>query len=184
MVNQEKIEQGIAMFLEGLGEDITDQHFKDTPKRVAKAWKEYFGMGYDIDPKEYLKVEFSDCYDQMIVVKDIPLISHCAHHLVSFIGPAKVAYLPSDGRITGLSKLARVVQGYASRLQIQERLTRQIAMAIEDVLKPKGCGVVIEAEHFCMSRRGVRATGSKTITSYLLGSFRNEPETRAEFLAF
>jgi GTP cyclohydrolase I len=184
MIDKQKIEKGVELFLKGLGIDTTDQHFKGTPGRVAKAWAEYFGAGYDIDPKKYLNVEFSDDFDQMILVKDIPLISHCAHHMVPFCGTAKVGYLPANKRITGLSKLARVVQGYAARLQIQEQLTRQIAQALHDVLKPKGCGVVIEAEHFCMSRRGVRATGSKTVTSYLMGSFRDEPETRAEFLRF
>lgn len=184
MVDQKKLEAATSLFLEGLGVNSEDQHFKGTPKRVARAWKEYFGAGYEIDPKEYLVTEFSDDFDQMIVVSDIPLISHCAHHLVPFCGTAKVGYLPAERRITGLSKLARVVQGYSARLQIQEQLTRQIAQAIWDVLKPKGCGVVIKAEHFCMNRRGARAVGSVTTTSYLLGSFRNEPETRAEFLRF
>lgn len=184
MIDKIKIEKGIVLFLKGLGLNVKDQHLRSTPRRVAKAWAEYFGAGYDSDPSTYLNVEFSDSYDQMVVVKDIPLISHCAHHIVPFVGTAKIGYLPANGRITGLSKLARVLQGYAARLQIQEQLTRQVAQALQDVLKPKGCGVIIEAEHFCMSRRGARATGSTTVTSYLLGSFRDEPETRAEFLRF
>lgn len=184
MIDTQMIEEGVKLFLRGLGVDLTDQHYVKTPYRVAKAWKEFFGAGYEVDPKTYLNVEFSDAFDQMIVCKDIPLISHCSHHIVPFVGTAKVGYLPANQRITGLSKLARVVQAYASRLQIQEQLTRQIAQVLNDVLTPKGCGVIIEAEHFCMSRRGARATGSKTVTSYLMGSFRDEPETRAEFLRF
>ena len=182
MINEQKLVQGVSLFLEGLGVNLTDQHFKETPRRVAKAWKECFGAGYEIDPRKHLNVAFSDSYDQMIIIKDIPFTSHCGHHIVPFCGHAKIGYLPNDHRITGLSKLARVLQGYAQRLQIQEQLTRQVAEAIDSVLKPKGVGVVLEAEHFCMTRRGARATGSMTVTSCLLGQFRNEPETRAEFL--
>jgi len=184
MIDETKLVKGIRLFFEGLGlgAELADQHFRDTPKRVAKAWKEHFGAGYELDPKKYLNVEFSDDYDQMVVVKDIPFMSHCAHHIVPFCGVAKIGYLPDEKRITGLSKLARVLNGYAQRLQIQEQLTRQVASAIQEVLRPKGVGVVLEAEHFCMTRRGVKAPGSMTITSCLLGSFRDEPETRAEFL--
>ena len=183
-VDTAKLETATRLFLEGLGENPEDQHFLNTPKRVAKAWRDYFGKGYAEDPKKELNVTFSDDYDQMIVIDDIPFISHCAHHLVPFVGIAKIGYLPNKGKITGLSKLARVVQGYAARLQIQEQLSRQVAMAIQEVLEPKGVGVVLKAEHFCMSRRGAMATGAMTTTSYMLGQFRDEPETRHEFLNF
>lgn len=184
MINEKKLEAGITMFLEGLGEDITDQHCKDTPKRVARAWKQYFGAGYEMDPKEILKVQFADKYDDMVIVRNIPVQSHCIHHLVSFSGTATVAYIPKGNRVTGLSKLARIVDVFAKRLQIQERLTRQVAEAINDTLQPKGVAVVIKASHMCMTHRGVRAVGSDTVTSCMLGCFRNEPSTRAEFLEF
>lgn len=183
-INEALLAKAIDQFLTALGLDTKDQHFRDTPKRVAKAWKHTFASGYEIDPASFLKVEFNDNFDQMIVVKDIPFISHCAHHMVPFVGTAKIGYIPDKGRITGLSKLARVVQGYARRLQIQEQLTRQIATAIQDVLKPRGVGVVLTAEHMCMTQRGAQAVGSKTVTSYLTGCFRNEPATRAEFMGF
>jgi GTP cyclohydrolase I len=137
-----------------------------------------------MDPEKVLTVTFSDDYDEMIVVKDIPVLSYCAHHVVPFFGKAKVGYVPNNRRITGLSKLARIVDVFAKRLQVQERLTRQVASAINDILKPKGVGVVISASHMCMSHRGVRAVGSETVTSCLIGCMRDEPETRAEFLQF
>ena len=182
--NEEKMRQGITLFLEGMGVDLNNQHLKNTPARVQRAWTEHFAAGYQQDVDEILKVEFSDDYDQMIVVKNIPFMSFCAHHLVSFTGVAKIGYIPSERRITGLSKLARVLYCYAQRLQIQEQLTRQVANAIEAKLQPKAVGVVIEAEHMCMTRRGAKAPGSITTTSYLLGQFRDEPEARAEFLNF
>lgn len=183
-IDQAKLRKATKLFLEGLGVDLENQHFVGTPGRVARAWKEYFGAGYEVDPKELINVEFSDDYDQMIVVKDIPFMSHCAHHVVPFCGRAKIGYLPRDGKITGLSKLARVLYGYAQRLQIQEQLTRQVAQALQDTLNPKGVGVVLSAEHMCMTHRGVQAPGSVTVTSCLFGSFREEAETREEFLNF
>lgn len=186
MIDQKKLEESTKLFLEGLGLDPTDQHLVDTPKRVARAWKEAYGAGYEIDPKQYLTTEFSDNFDQMIVVKQIPVFSHCIHHIVSFSGVAKIGYIPNlkTKKITGLSKLARVLNGYAQRLQIQEQLTRQVTEAINEVLEPRGCGTVIEASHNCMCSRGVRAPGSLTVTSYLLGEFRDNLATRQEFLNF
>lgn len=182
-IDEKKLEAATALFLEGLGLDLSDQHLIDTPRRVAKAWKHQFGAGYEIDPHAILNVEFSDSYDNMILVDKIPVMSHCIHHMVPFVGTASVAYIPAEKRITGLSKLARIVNAYAQRLQIQEQLTRQIADAIQQVLRPKGVAVVIRAEHMCMSHRGVRATGSATTTSCMLGCFLTERETRAEFFS-
>ena len=182
--DEKKMEEGMRIFLEGMGVDTNDQHIKNTPSRVMRAWRDSFGAGYQTTPDDVLNVEFADDYDQMIVVKDIPFMSFCAHHVVPFTGTAKIGYIPSDGRITGLSKLARVLYCFAQRLQIQERLTRQVADAIQEKLNPKAVGVVLSAEHMCMTRRGVQAPGSMTVTSCLLGNFRDEPETRAEFLNF
>jgi len=183
-IDQKKLEEATRLFLEGLGLDVNDQHFKNTPARVAKAWKNDFGAGYEMDPAKILTVTFSEDYDEMIVVKDIPVLSYCAHHVVPFFGKAKVGYIPADKRITGLSKLARIVDVFAKRLQVQERLTNQVAFAIKNILQPRGVGVVITATHMCMSHRGVRAVGSETVTSCMIGCFRDEPETRAEFLQF
>jgi GTP cyclohydrolase I len=183
MINQTQLEKATSMFLQALGLDLKNQHFKGTPARVAKAWATEFAKGYEIDPMSFLNVEFNDSYDQIILVKDIPILSHCAHHIVPFRGTCKVGYIPDAGRITGLSKIARMAQAYAARLQIQEQLTREIADAITKVLKPKGVAVVIQAEHFCMSQRGARAAGSTTVTSYMKGCFRDEPSARAEFMA-
>jgi GTP cyclohydrolase I len=182
-MNQNKMEAGIKMFLQGMNLDINNQHLKNTPKRVAKAWAATLGSGYEQDVKKILSVEFTDDYDSMVVIKDIPFSSTCIHHLLPFYGTAKIAYIP-NGKITGLSKLARVLEVYARRLQIQEQLTVQIAKAIQKYLKPKGVGVVIIAEHQCMSHRGVQKAGSKTVTSCLLGAMRSDSKTRAEFLSF
>jgi GTP cyclohydrolase IA len=183
-MNQQKLEDGIRLFLEGLGLNVDcDQHLRDTPARVGRAWANEFASGYTQNPSDILNVEFSDQCQELIIVKDIPFVSHCAHHIVPFSGVAHVGYLPRNGRITGLSKLARVVDCYAHRLQIQERLTRQVATAIDANLQPEGVGVVMSAVHSCMVCRGVRKPGAVTITSCLLGSMKDDSQLRSEFLS-
>jgi GTP cyclohydrolase I len=179
-VDQARIERAVHEILAAIGEDVTRDGVKATPERVARMYAEVF-QGLAEDPAEHLTVTFEAGHDEMVMVKDIALYSMCEHHLVPFMGSAHVAYIPSDdGRITGLSKLARVVEGYAKRPQVQERLTTQIADAIERVLEPKGVLVVIEAEHLCMAMRGVRKRGTTTVTSAVRGLFRSDPRTRAE----
>jgi GTP cyclohydrolase I len=185
-MNTWDMERGISIFLKGLGLDIADQHLKRTPERVVKAWTETFGSGYlvsDEDIENMLSVEFDDKYDSMIVVKDIPFISHCSHHLIPFIGTAKIGYVPK-GKIVGLSKLARVLDVFAYRLQVQERLTEQVADTLEKYLDPAGVGVVLSARHMCMTSRGARKPGSMMITSCLLGDMRTDKSMREEFLNF
>jgi len=182
-IDTEKMKHGITLFLEGLGLSLEDQHLIGTPDRIVRAWKDSFCSGYNQDPKDILKVAFDEKVDEMVIVKDISFVSTCAHHLVPFRGVAKVGYIPSD-KVTGLSKLARVVDCFANRLQIQERLTNQIAEAIQLHLAPNGVGVIMEAEHLCMTTRGVLKPGSKTITSCLLGVFRTNKAARDEFLRF
>jgi GTP cyclohydrolase IA len=178
--DQQKAEEAVAMLLEAIGEDPGRPGLKDTPRRVAAMYREIFA-GLHQDPEAVLDVSFEEGHDEMIMVKDIPLTSMCEHHLVAFVGKAHVAYIPSkDGRITGLSKLARVVDVVAKRPQVQERLTTQIADAIEGALQPRGVFVVIEAEHLCMSMRGVRKPGHSTVTSAVRGMFRFDARTRAE----
>ncbi|MEY2568671.1 MAG: cyclohydrolase [Actinomycetota bacterium] len=174
-----RIEKAVREILEAIGEDADRDGLRDTPRRVASMYAEVFS-GLQGDPDELLTVTFEANHDEMVMVKDIDLTSLCEHHLVPFIGKAHVAYIPNeDGRITGLSKLARVVDAYAHRPQVQERLTTQVADAIERVLQPRGVLVVIEAEHLCMSMRGVRKPGALTVTSAVRGQFLNEA-TRAE----
>ena len=176
----QKVEEGVRLILEGIGEEPGREGLKDTPRRVAGMYREIFG-GLHQDPEAVLDVTFAEGHDEMIMIRDIRLESQCEHHLVPFVGNAHVAYIPSkDGKITGLSKLARVVEVLAKRPQVQERLTTQIADAIERVLKPRGVLVVIEAEHFCMSMRGVHKPGHVTVTSAVRGLFRNDARTRAE----
>lgn len=176
-------EAAVRTLLAWAGDDPAREGLLDTPKRVAKAFDEFFA-GYRQDPEEFLRRTFEETegYDEMVLVRNITLHSHCEHHMVPFIGRAHVAYLP-DRRIVGLSKLARVVDLYSRRLQVQERLTVQIADAIDTVLKPRGVAVVIEAKHQCMSLRGVRKPCADTVTSRMLGAFREDPSTRREFLA-
>lgn len=190
-MNQEKMKNGISLFLEGLGVDLTDQHIVGTPDRIVRAWANEFGKGHDVIRRNALMekckaARFVCDSDEMIVVKDIPILSHCAHHLVPFFGKIKIGYVPqqmAEGYlIVGLSKLARVADHFASQLQIQEKLTKDIVTCIEDILDPQGVGVVIEAEHFCMSQRGIKKPGSKTVTSKLTGVLREDPRARAEFL--
>ena len=166
-----------------IGEDPERDGLRDTPARVARMYAETCA-GLHADPRAHLKVTFDENHDEMIMVRDIPMYSQCEHHLIPFIGQAHVAYIPNeDGRITGLSKLARLVDGYAQRPQVQERLTKQVADAIDEVLAPRGVLVVIEAEHLCMSMRGVRKPGTLTVTSAVRGLFKENPATRAEVMS-
>ena len=180
--DQQKVEDGVRLILEGIGEDPGRGGLKETPRRVADMYREVFA-GLHQDPDAVVDAVFDVGHDEMIMVKDIPLYGICEHHLVSFLGKAHVAYVPGqDGRITGLSKLARLVDLLAKRPQVQERLTTQIADVLERTLKPRGVFVVIEAEHLCMSMRGVKKPGSITVTSAVHGVFRSDPGTRAEAL--
>lgn len=165
-----------------IGEDPTREGLLDTPARVVKAMAEHFA-GYTQDPEVYLSKVFEDVegYDELVLVSDIEVYSHCEHHMVPFVGRAHVAYIP-NGRVVGLSKIARVVDVYAKRLQVQEKLTAQIARALDSILKPQGVAVIMQCQHFCMCYRGVKKTGSWTTTSKLLGAFMDEASTRMELL--
>src|SRR4051812_13050432 len=175
-----RIEKAVREILEAIGEDPDRDGLRDTPRRVAAMYAEVFS-GLQGDPDDVLTVTFEANHDEMVMVKDIDLTSLCEHHLVPFIGKAHVAYIPNeDGRITGLSKLARVVDAYAKRPQVQERLTSQVADELERTLQPRGVLVVIEAEHLCMSMRGVRKPGASTVTSAVRGLFRTNTATRFE----
>jgi len=176
----EKIQQAVYMMLEAIGEDPTREGLRDTPKRVARMYAEVFS-GLDQDPSQHFNVQFTEEeHEEMVIVKDIPVYSMCEHHLVPFYGKAHVAYIPRKGKITGLSKFARVVEGIAHRPQLQERLTSQIANAIMGELDPLGVVVVIEAEHMCMTMRGVKKAGSQTLTSAVRGVFKTNDSTRSE----
>jgi GTP cyclohydrolase I len=179
---QEDAEAAVRTLIEWAGDDPAREGLLETPKRVAKAYRELFA-GYEADPREYLERTFEEVagYDELVVLRDIRVVSFCEHHMLPFLGKAHVGYLPSD-RVVGISKLARVVNGFARRLQIQEKLTAQIAHAIQDILKPKGVGVVLVSEHSCMTMRGVNTPGSRLTTSSLLGVVRDDPRTRQEFL--
>lgn len=179
-VDQPRIANAVREILAAIGEDPDRDGLLNTPDRVARMYAEVCGGIHD-DPDKHLMVSFDAGHDEMILVRDIPLYSLCEHHLVPFFGRAHVGYIPSeDGRITGLSKLARVVDVYAKRPQVQERLTTQVADAMVNALDPRGVIVVIEAEHLCMSMRGVRKPGSSTVTSAVRGLFRNEVASRME----
>jgi GTP cyclohydrolase I len=182
-VNYEQIEHAVKLILEAIGEDPNREGLVDTPKRVAKMYAEVFA-GMNEDPKEYFKTVFGEDHEELVLVKDIPFYSMCEHHLVPFFGKAHVAYIPKDGRVTGLSKLARAVDAVARRPQLQERITSTIANSIVESLQPYGVMVVIEAEHMCMTMRGVKKPGSKTITSAVRGVFEKDQAARAEVLAF
>ena len=181
--SRDEAEKAVRTLIRWAGDDPDREGLVDTPKRVAKAYEEFFA-GYDADPTEILQRTFeeTDGYDEIVVLKDIRLESHCEHHMVPIIGVAHVAYLPHR-RVVGISKLARVVETYAKRLQIQEKLTAQVANTINEVLEPKGVAVVIEAAHQCMTTRGVSKPGVTMVTSRMLGAFRDDPTTRREFLA-
>ena len=180
-VSRDEVEVAVRKLIQWAGDDPDREGLLDTPKRVVKAFEEFFS-GYAIDPTEYLERTFEETngYDEMIVLRDISFISHCEHHILPVVGKAHVAYLP-ERRVVGISKLARVVEAFAKRLQIQERMTAQIANAIQDALRPRGIAVVIEAEHQCMTTRGVMKPGVSMVTSRMLGAFRDDAKTRLEF---
>lgn len=175
-------EAAVRLLIEWAGDDPDREGLVDTPKRVARSYKELFS-GYDENPRAYLERTFEEVggYDELIVLRDIRIVSFCEHHMLPVIGRAHIGYLPNN-RVVGISKLARVVNGFARRLQIQEKLTAEIADAVSDILQPQGVGVVIEAEHSCMSLRGVKTTGSTLTTSRLRGVLRDDLRTREEFL--
>jgi GTP cyclohydrolase I len=180
---REEAEAAVRTLLLWVGDDPDREGLRATPARVARAFEDWFS-GYKEDPVEFLRRTFQeiDGYDEMIILRDISFESHCEHHMAPIIGRVHVGYLP-DRKVVGISKLARVVETFARRLQVQETMTAQIAHCIQDVLKPKGVGVVIEGQHQCMTTRGVRKHGVSMITSQLLGHFRSDPRTRSEFLS-
>ena len=181
-MDREKIEKAVRDILEAIGEDPDREGLRETPNRVARMYEEVFS-GLSEDAHTHLKLFNEPGNDEMVVVRDIPLYSMCEHHLLPFVGKAHIAYIPEDGRIIGLSKLARIVNVYAKRPQVQERLTTEIADAIMARLNPQGVLVVIEAEHMCMTMRGVKKPGSKTITSAVRGNFKKSAATRSEAFA-
>ena len=184
MVDHDRVQRAVRELLLGIGEDPNREGLLETPRRVADMYVELF-EGLQGDPGEHLKVTFDAGHDEMVMVRDIAFASLCEHHMVPFVGVAHVAYVPNlKGQITGLSKLARLVEGYARRLQVQERMTTQIVEAIERELAPRGSLVVLEAEHFCMSMRGVKKAGATTVTSAVRGLFRSDASSRAEALNF
>lgn len=181
-VDLKKIEKGVRLLLEGIGEDPEREGLQKTPERVAQFYAELTeGMWIDVD--EQIVPLPGDSHDEMVLVKDISIASVCEHHLAPFVGKCHIAYIPKNGRIIGLSKLARIAETFARRLQVQERLTQQIAKTLFDRLEPIGVMVVIEAEHTCMTLRGVKKPGAITVTSAVLGGFRKDPRTRAEAMA-
>jgi GTP cyclohydrolase I len=183
-VDIERVRAAVSEILIAIGEDPERDGLVNTPVRVAAMYEELFSGLHD-DPARHLEVTFAAEHDEMVMVRDIPFASLCEHHLIPFLGRAHVAYIPAeDGRITGLSKLARLVDGFARRLQVQERMTTEIADAIATVLSPRGVLVVIEAEHLCMSMRGVKKPGTMTVTSAVRGLFRSDVATRAEAMQF
>lgn len=180
--DHQKIEQAVVMILEAIGEDPSREGLLDTPKRVAKMYEEVF-QGLNQDPREHFATIFSENHEELVLVKDIPFYSMCEHHLVPFFGKAHVGYIPKGGKVTGLSKLARAVEAVAKRPQLQERITSTIADAMVESLQPLGVIVVVEAEHMCMTMRGVKKPGSSTVTSAVRGAFANNATARAEVLA-
>jgi GTP cyclohydrolase I len=184
LVSRAAAEAAVETLLRWAGEDPAREGLRDTPRRVVAAYGDWFS-GYNTDPGEYMLRTFEEVegYDEMVVLRDIAFESFCEHHMAPIVGRAHVGYLPTD-RVVGISKLARVVEGYARRLQVQEKLTAQIAECINEVLKPRGVGVVVDAVHQCMTTRGVHKRGVSMVTSKMLGAFRSDPSTRAEFLRF
>ena len=183
-VTQADAEAAVRTLLRWAGEDPAREGLLDTPGRVARAYRDWFS-GYALDPAEYLRRTFKEVegYDELIVLRDIGFESHCEHHMAPIVGRAHVGYLP-NGRVVGISKLARVVEAYARRFQVQEKLTAQIAHTVCEVLNPRGVAVVIEASHECMTTRGIHKRGVSMVTSSMLGTFREDARTRAEFLQF
>jgi GTP cyclohydrolase I len=178
---QAEAEAAVRTLIEWAGDDPDREGLRETPKRVTKSYRELFA-GYESDPRAYLERTFDEVggYDELVLLRDIPVVSFCEHHMLPFLGRAHVGYLPAN-RVVGISKLARVVHGFARRLQIQEKLTAEIAGAIQDILKPKGVGVLVVSEHSCMTMRGVNTPGTRLTTSHLLGEVRDDPRTRQEF---
>jgi len=184
VIDHDRAERAVRELLEAIGEDPNREGLRDTPGRVARMWAEVL-VGTNNDPDHHLSRTFEIEHDEMVLVRDIPFNSMCEHHMLPFSGTAHIAYLPgSTGRFTGLSKLARLVEGYSRRLQVQERLTSQLADAMQSMLDPVGVLVVVEAEHSCMSLRGVRKPGSKTVTTAVRGIYRTDSAARAEVMAF
>jgi GTP cyclohydrolase I len=183
-VSRDDAEQAVRTLLAWAGDDPSREGLLDTPKRVVNAYRDWFS-GYSIDPADYLRRTFEEVggYDEMIVLRDITFESHCEHHMAPIIGRVHVGYLPTN-KVVGISKLARVVDGYARRFQVQEKLTAQIAACIHDVLKPRGVGVVVDGVHQCMTTRGVHKRAVSMVTSRMMGTFREDARTRAEFLQF
>ena len=181
-MDRKKIEKAVRLFLEGIGENPEREELKGTPDRIFRMCKEIFS-GIGKDPKKELKATFLENYNELVLAKDIPLYSICEHHLLPFFGKVHIAYIPEKKRITGLSKLARLVENLSHRLQIQERLTTQIAETIMKSLSPKGVMVIVEAEHLCMTMRGVKKPGSKAVTSVMRGIFLEDVRTRNEALS-
>ncbi len=181
-ISQAAAEAAVRTLIKWAGDDPDREGLLETPARVARSYRELFA-GYDVDPREYLEKTFEEVggYDEMVVLKDIRFVSFCEHHMLPVVGKAHVGYLPTS-RVVGISKLARVVQGFGRRLQIQEKMTAEIARAVHEVLRPHGVGVVIEAEHSCMTLRGVNAPGASLSTSHLIGTMRDDARTREEFL--
>ena len=181
--SRDEAEEAVRTLIRWAGDDPTREGLRGTPGRFARAWEEFFA-GYQEDPVEVLQRTFQETggYDEMVVLRDIQFFSHCEHHIVPIIGKVHVAYLPSN-RVVGISKLARVVEIFARRMQIQEKLTAEIATAIDQVMEPKGVGVVVEAQHQCMTTRGVQKTEVSMVTSHMLGAFRDDSKTRREFLS-
>jgi len=179
---QAEAEAAVRVLIEWAGDDPVREGLLETPARVAKAYRQLFS-GYEEDPRAYLEKTFEEVggYDELIVLRDIRVVSFCEHHMLPFLGRAHVGYLPTN-RVVGISKLSRVVNAFSRRLQIQEKLTAEIAEAIQDILQPQGVGVMIEAEHSCMTMRGVNTPGSNLVTSRLMGVIRDDPRTREEFL--
>ena len=181
-VDQATAEDAVRVLLRWAGEDPAREGLRDTPRRVVAAYRDWYS-GYGVDPREYLRRTFEETagYDEMVVLRDIEFESHCEHHMAPIIGRAHVGYLPTN-KVVGISKLARVVDAYARRFQVQEKMTAEIAACINTVLKPRGVGVVVEAVHECMTTRGVHKRGVSMITSNMLGTFRSDARTRSEFL--
>lgn len=181
-MDKPRIEAAVREILLAIGEDPDREGLKETPNRVARMYEEIFS-GLEENPEKHLKMFEEEDNDEMVVVRDIPLYSMCEHHLIPFIGKAHIAYIPGEGRVIGLSKLARIVNCFARRPQLQERLTAQVADFLYDNLRPKGVAVVVEAEHLCMTMRGARASGSQTRTSAMRGIMRSDARTRAEAMS-
>jgi len=179
--NREQIEHHVKEILKLIGEDVEREGLIETPARVTRMYEEVFA-GYELDPREVLGVSFDEQHEELVIVKDIVYYSQCEHHMAPFFGKAHIGYIPS-GKIAGLSKLARLVEAITRKLQVQERITSQIADIMEEVLQPHGVMVVVEGEHLCMCARGVKKPGSKTVTSALRGEFRSSPALRSEFLS-